>query len=194
MPTYSNGANPAVNTNHRKAMSSPGLRNLARLVVAAFVLGSGYPAFAQAPGDAKTDQQKAEANKTEAAHLADVRRQVQGPAGNPECVHLGENAISLMMRNDLDTAFRHMDLYDRFGCPGERIRTSFRCLLLAGIPGPKEKEAATLEQRVRDCWVNPETPPSVAAAAAPPAAPATTPPAASPPAPTPPANAGTAAH
>jgi hypothetical protein len=185
LPTYSNGANPAVNTNHRKAMSSPGLRSLARLVVAAFLLGSGYPVFAQAPGDAKTDQQKAEANKSEAAHLAEVARQVQGPAGSPECAHLGENAISLMMRNDLDTAFRHMDLYDRFGCPGARIQASFRCLLLMGMPA--SKDGPSLETLVRTCWVNP-TATSAAPTPAAAAAPAPAPPA------TPPATAGTAAH
>ena len=41
-----------------------------------------------------------------------------GPAANPECVWLGRRVVSLLWRDDLDTAFRHLDLYDRFGCPG----------------------------------------------------------------------------
>ena len=31
--------------------------------------------------------------------------------------------VSLMWRDDLDTAFRHLDLYDRFGCPGDTSRS-----------------------------------------------------------------------
>ena len=29
----------------------------------------------------------------------------------------------------MDTAFRHLDLYDRFGCPGPHIQSAFRCVL-----------------------------------------------------------------
>ena len=53
---------------------------------------------------------------------------INGPAGNPECVWLGRRAVQLMYRDDLDTAFRHIDLYDRFGCPGGHIQAAFRCL------------------------------------------------------------------
>ena len=31
----------------------------------------------------------------------------------PECVWLGRRVVSLLWRDDLDTAFRHLDLYDR---------------------------------------------------------------------------------
>ena len=34
-----------------------------------------------------------------------------------------------MWRDDLDTAFRHLDLYDRFGCPASHIQAAFRCLV-----------------------------------------------------------------
>ena len=153
------------------------------LFFAAILAGVGSPALAQAPAENKAaDQQKAD-NKTEAAHLADVARQVQGPAGYPECAHLGENAISLMMRNDLDTAFRHIDLYDRFGCPGAHVQTSFRCALRIGMP--VSKDGTSLESLVRTCWVNP-----AATSAAPPAA---APAAAAAPA-NPPATAGTGAR
>jgi hypothetical protein len=188
LPTYSNDANPVVSSNHRKAMSFPGVRSLMRFVCAAFLLGSAPVAYAQGTGDAKADQQKAEAAKTEAAHIADAARQLPGPAGYPECVHSGELTITNWMKNDMDTAARHMAVYDRFGCPGAHLRSSFRCLLRFGMPGPKEKDVS-LEQRVRDCWVTPDAMPSVAAAA--PAAPATT---AAPAAPAPANSAGTGAR
>jgi len=164
-------------------MASPGLRRLAFFLLAAFIVGAGSAAFAQQPGDAKNkDQPKPEPPKTEAVHLADVLRQVKGPAGQPECAHLGENAISLIMRNDVDAAARHMDLYDRFGCPGAYVRESLRCALLIGTP--VTKDSRSLEDVVRTCWLNPTT------TSATPAAPAPT--AAAPPAPPP--TPGTGAH
>jgi hypothetical protein len=158
------------------------LRRLAFLVLIGLVVAAGSAAFAQGTGDAKTkDQPKAEPPKSEAVHLADVARQVQGPAGHPECAHLGENAISLMMRNDVDTALRHMDLYDRFGCPGAYVRESLRCALLIGMPVANAKDSRSLEDIVRACWLNPATK-------------SLTPPAAAPAAAQPPATPGTGAH
>ncbi len=152
-------------------MAFPGQRSLVALMCATFIASSCASAFAQGSGDAKPpDQQKPAEPKTEAAHLADVARTLTGPAGSPECAHLGELAITLMAKNDLDTAFRHMDLYDRFGCPGAHIQQSFRCLLLAGIPSSKDS-AGSLEGLVRTCWVSPKTAPAApAAATAPPTA------------------------
>ena len=100
---------------------------------------------------------------TEAQHL------VAGPAGNPECVWLGRRVVSLLWRDDLDTAFRHLDLYDRFGCPGSHIQAAFRCLILnAGSIDPKAPDS--LNGRVGSCWLTPPKPappPASAAAAAP---------------------------
>lgn len=177
-------------SNPRKVMSSPGLRRLALLLLAAFVIGAGSPAFAQSSGDAKNKEQpKAEPPKTEADHLRDVARQVKGPAGQPECAHLGENAISLMMRNDVDAASRHVDLYDRFGCPGAYVRESLRCALLSGTP--VSKDSRSLEDVVRTCWLNP----AATSTAATPAQPAAAQPAPAQPAPPqPPATPGTGSH
>jgi hypothetical protein len=167
-------------------MAFPGQRSLVTFLCAAFVAGSWSAAFAQSSGDAKPpEQQKApEPRKSEKDHLAEVARAVSGPAGYPECVHLGELAITLMAKNDLDTAFRHMDLYDRFGCPGAHIQQSFRCLLLAGIPTSKDS-AANLEGLVQTCWATPKGAPAAPAAAS-------TPP--SPPSPPAPSTAGNGAR
>jgi len=154
-------------------MSFPGLRSLAIALCAALLAIS--PAAAQSSGDAKpNDQQKpAEPKKSDAArwadHLAEAARKLSGPAGNPECVWLGERVVNLLSRDDLDTAFRHLDLYDRFGCPGDHIRVSFRCM--ARQP-TDPKETQTLEDRVRGCWTDPSVvppPPAAANAASAPA-------------------------
>jgi hypothetical protein len=97
-----------------------------------------------------------------------IQRTVTGPAGNPECVWLGRRVVSLIWRDDIDTAFRHLDLYDRFGCPAARIQATFRCLIQheASID-PKAPDS--LNTRVEACWINPNqpAPPPPAAAPAP---------------------------
>jgi hypothetical protein len=122
------------------------------------------PAAAQST-DAKPTEQ-APANGQDAAketqkidEFAEAQKALGGPAGNPECVWLGRRVLSLLWNDDLDTAFRHLDLYDRFGCPSGHVQASFRCLLLhsAGI-NPKTadpKAGDSLSGRVQACWLNP---------------------------------------
>src|SRR5271169_4225063 len=117
------------------------------------------PADEQAPAgqDAAKEVQKVD-------EFAEAQRVLNGPAGNPECVWLGRRVVSLLWRDDLDTAFRHLDLYDRFGCPSGHIQASFRCLVLhSNTIDPKA--ADSLNGRVNDCWLNPslQPPPSPAA-------------------------------
>lgn len=103
--------------------------------------------------------------------FAEAERAISGPAGNPECVWLGRRVVSLLWRDDLDTAFRHLDLYDRFGCPGAHVQASFRCLILHGS-NIDPKAADSLNARVQSCWLNPTAPaiPAPAAAATSPTA------------------------
>ena len=148
---------------------------------------SGKPPASSAPSaDATRDNQRKTDEFVEAAQA------INGPAGNPECVWLGRRVVRLMWLDDLDTAFRHLDLYDRFGCPGGHVQATFRCLTrFGGQIDPKVAE--TLNSRVHACWINPAAQPQ-AAAATPPApstagsaAPAPAPAAAPPPAASPPA-------
>ena len=85
--------------------------------------------------------------------IAEAARLLTGPAGNPECVWLGRRVVSLLWRDDLDTAFRHLDLYDRFGCPSAHIQATFRCLVRQGHIDPKAQDS--LNGRVHACWLNP---------------------------------------
>lgn len=101
--------------------------------------------------------------------FAEAQRVLSGPAGNPECVWLGRRVVSLLWRDDLDTAFRHLDLYDRFGCPSGHIQATFRCLVLHSA-SIDPKAADSLNGRVQACWLNPAL--EVAAPAASPASPA----------------------
>lgn len=119
---------------------------------------------AKPPGDAAKDAQK-EAEK-QIDEIAEAARVLSGPAGNPECVWLGRRVVGLLWRDDLDTAFRHLDLYERFSCPGAHIQAAFRCLIRQGPIDAKAQE--TLNGRVFACWLDPAmVPPAPAATQAP---------------------------
>ena len=126
-------------------------------------------ALAQNADDKPPDQQSIERNLAKeaqaAAEFAEAQRLLNGPAGNPECVWFGRRVVSLLWRDDMDTAFRHLDLYDRFGCPGGHIQAAFRCLVLNGNIDPKNPES--LNGRVQACWVNPSLFAAPASAAVP---------------------------
>ena len=126
---------------------------------------SGKPPAANA-ADATKDNQRKTDEFVEAAQV------INGPAGNPECVWLGRRVVSLMWRDDLDTAFRHLDLYDRFGCPGGHVQAAFRCLTRFGAQ-IDDKVPKSLSDRVHACWINPGAQPQATAAATPPAPAAT---------------------
>jgi hypothetical protein len=140
----------------------------------------------KAPAAAAADAVKDSQRKTD--EFVEAAQAINGPAGNPECVWLGRRVVVLMWRDDLDTAFRHLDLYDRFGCPGGHVQATFRCLVrFFGAIDPKVPDS--LNGRVHACWINPAAQPQAAAAAAPatspttgasPPAPAAAPPAAAP--------------
>jgi hypothetical protein len=121
------------------------------------------------PADAAKD---ASQNQRRTDEFVEAAQAINGPAGNPECVWIGRRVVVLVWRDDLDTAFRHLDLYDRFGCPGGHIQATFRCLtrFAAQIDN---KVPDSLTSRVHACWINPAAQPQAAAAAAQPAAPTT---------------------
>jgi len=168
----------------RRRVLDPKISVLRHFVAAAgiaLLIGSGA-AFAQSGTPAPQDQSgkppaaNADVNKDnqrKADEFVEATQAINGPAGNPECVWLGRRVVSLMWRDDLDTAFRHLDLYDRFGCPGGHVQAAFRCLTrFGGQIDPKVAE--TLSSRIHACWINPGAQPQAAAAASPaPAAPAT---------------------
>ena len=131
--------------------------------VGAALAQSGTPAPDQSgkpPADATKENQR----KTD--EFAEAAQAINGPAGNPECVWLGRRVVRLMWRDDLDTAFRHLDLYDRFGCPGGHVQAAFRCLTRFGAQ-IDDKVQKSLDDRVHACWINPNAQPQAAAAPTP---------------------------
>ena len=167
----------------RRRVSSPRVAFSRHFAVAglALLIGIGG-AFAQSGNQAAQDQGKAPAanpadatkdNQRTTDEFVEAQQAISGPAGNPECVWLGRRVVSLMWRDDLDTAFRHLDLYDRFGCPGGHVQATFRCLTRFGGQ-IDDKVPRSLSDRIQACWINPGAQPQTAAATPPaPAASAT---------------------
>lgn len=143
-------------------------RSLAILLGAALI--AVPPLHAQNGDPKQAEQAKGEAAK-DATPRPDDSGEVGGPAGRGECIWLGERAVGLMWKDDLDTAFRHLELYDRFGCPSEHVQVSFRCVVRQGNIDQKDQKATdAFNTRVHSCWINPALP------ATPPTPPAEKPP------------------
>ena len=151
---------------------------------------SGAPATPDQQGKNPPDSKSADAIKDsqrKTDEFVEAQQAINGPAGNPECVWLGRRVVRLMWLDDLDTAFRHLDLYDRFGCPGGHVQASFRCLTRFGAT-IDDKVPRSLNDRIHACWINPGAQLQAAAPPAPATAGSTAPapaaaPAAAPPAP-----------
>jgi hypothetical protein len=99
----------------------------------------------------------------------EAEKAVGDAAANPECLWLGKRVVSLLWRDDLDTAFRNLDLYDRFGCSAGHIQMVFRCVVRQG--NIDFKAPGSLNERVHSRWINPNvdtiiSPPASASAAA----------------------------
>jgi hypothetical protein len=148
---------------------------LDRMRVAAVVLGVAFltiaarPTVAQGTDSKATDQRPTSGDngkdgQKKIDEYAEAEKLLGGPAANPECVWLGKRVVSLLWRDDLDTAFRHLDLYDRFGCPAGHIQTAFRCVVRHPNIDPKAPDS--LSARIHACWLDPSTAPPAGAAAA----------------------------
>jgi hypothetical protein len=150
------------------------LRHLAAPGIALLI---GIGSAAAQSGDSKAQDQSGKAaaanpadvakdNQRKSDEFAEAAQAINGPAGNPECVWFGRRVVRLMWLDDIDTALRHLDLYDRFGCPGGHVQATFRCLTRFGAQ-IDPKVAETLNSRVHACWINPNAQPQAAAAAQP---------------------------
>jgi hypothetical protein len=149
---------------------------VAALIAGGVFLLSSFAAFAQQPGGeqkppeqaqgeqkpedkAANDQKAAEQAEQQAADKAiaeykEAAAKLSNSAGAPECVWTGRRIASLLWRDDIDTARRYIDLYDRFNCSSEHLKLVFRCVIEQGPIDPKA--ADRLAARVHSCWIAPE--------------------------------------
>jgi hypothetical protein len=151
-------------------------RSRAALLAAALGLGFAIVpvAWGQAPADQKQAEQPqkpaggppaaaAKEEKKKVDDFAEAGRLLPGAAGQPECLWAGRRVVSLLWRDDLDTALRQLELYDRFGCPGDHLQQAFRCVVRQGEIDKKSSDS--IGGRVAACWLTPSLPPVIAAPA-----------------------------
>lgn len=107
-------------------------------------------------GKAESDQKAAEQQEIDKAikEYKEAAAKLSSSAGAPECVWTGRRIASLLWRDDIDTARRYIDLYDRFNCSSEHLKLVFRCVIEQGPIDPKA--ADRLASRVHACWITPE--------------------------------------
>ena len=108
-------------------------------------------------GDQKAAEQAKAEEQDAAKAIAEYKEaaaKLSSSAGAPECVWTGRRITSLLWRDDIDTARRYIDLYDRFGCSSEHLKLAFRCIIEQGPIDPKA--ADRLASRVHDCWIAPQ--------------------------------------
>jgi hypothetical protein len=138
----------------RRVMCFAPMRVAAAIVVLlTFASGSAMAQSASPKAGTQRHQPAKGESANKVDEFAEAARLLGGPAANPECVWLGKRVVGLIWRDDLDTAFRHLDLYDRFGCPAGHIQAAFRCLVRQGPIALKPPD--TLAKRVHSCWINP---------------------------------------
>lgn len=107
---------------------------------------------------AQPDSQKAaEKPATDAKEPQEAASYDQDSANAPErkaeCLWTGQRIVTLLLRDDINTAREHLNFYDRFGCPKESITAAFRCSILQGERQPQQTDIAA---RVYGCWMSPE--------------------------------------
>jgi hypothetical protein len=158
----------------RFSMSASLPRSLAALLAAALVFAAIPSGRAQNAGEQKQTEQPqkpagtppgdaAKEEKKKVDEFAEAARLLPGAAGHPECVWTGRRVVSLLWRDDLDTALRQLEMYDRFGCPGDHLQQAFRCVVRQGEIDKKSTDS--IGMRVAACWLTPSLPPIIAAPA-----------------------------
>ncbi|MBM3950555.1 MAG: hypothetical protein FJ311_03780 [Rhodospirillales bacterium] len=84
-------------------------------------------------------------------------------AASPECAWSGRRILSLLVRDDVDTADKHRRFYEQFGCPTAHIGLALRCVIRSDLPpAPTQGNvqqgqalAKALAERVEQCWDKP---------------------------------------
>ncbi|HEX2449000.1 MAG TPA: hypothetical protein VHK26_12595, partial [Methyloceanibacter sp.] len=139
-------------------------------LVATALVVSPATGFAQQPGaeqkppePAQQGEQKQEGEQKSAeqelaaramAEYDDAAAKLPHSAGAPECVWTGRRVASLLWRDDIDTARRYIELYDRFKCSSDHLKLVFRCVIKQGPLDAKASDR--LAARVHNCWITPE--------------------------------------
>lgn len=73
-----------------------------------------------------------------------------------ECVRTGQHVIANLARNDSGTANQFHNFYVAFKCPPQHLAQAFGCLVKWQTVNPGANPS---EEKVKECWEDPATPP-----------------------------------
>ena len=105
---------------------------------------------AETPAPAAT---QAPAAEDPAVKSPPARRGPRVTAATPECAWTGRRIVSLLIRDDVDTAEKFQRFYQSFGCPTEHIAPAMRCVVISD--GTADGQAKALAEQVDACWDKP---------------------------------------
>lgn len=123
---------------------------------AAACLFSSAPAFAQSRAEPATTQAVKSAPASKPGAAADKEKapsSSEQPERRAECAWIGQRIISLLWRDDVNTATAQTRFYESFGCPAEHLPVAFRCVIEQSEKQPEQND---LNARVYSCWMAPE--------------------------------------
>lgn len=75
------------------------------------------------------------------------------PERRAECAWTGQRIVSLLWRDDVNTAREQARFYEMFGCPAGHLPLAFRCVIEQSENQPEQND---LTARVYGCWMTPE--------------------------------------
>ncbi|MFA7431477.1 MAG: hypothetical protein WCZ23_15060 [Rhodospirillaceae bacterium] len=119
------------------------------------VIAPTRPAPTQAPAAATpAPARPAAAPARPAAAAAAAIPAVPAPKALPpdlagECAWTGKRVVSLLARDDVDTAKRFLEFYTLFNCRQAHLGPVVRCVIMESSNSPPEEAAAA---RVDRCW------------------------------------------
>jgi hypothetical protein len=116
--------------------------------------------LAVASAAASAESKKPDAGAAKQAPPLPVRPQIpvrkkgeSDPALRAECAWTGQRIVSLLWRDDVNTAREQNRFYEMFGCPADRLPAAFRCVIEQSESQPDQND---LNARVYGCWMAPD--------------------------------------
>ena len=97
---------------------------------------------------------KAEEGKGAETEKRSAPASLEPDAVKSECAWVGKRVVSLLVRDDVDTATDFTRFYAMFHCPEAHIGSTLACVV--SDPGAA-REGAALTEHVDLCWANPST-------------------------------------
>jgi hypothetical protein len=127
------------------------MRSFSAFLIASIAVATAVPGHAQSRQD-EAPVKSAPVPKPQIPAKKKGNEKVQ-PERRAECAWTGQRIVSLLWRDDVNTAREQARFYEMFGCPAEHLPVAFRCVIEQSQNQPDQND---LTARVYGCWMSPE--------------------------------------